>query len=512
MSTQPIVVDPSQVQSIQVDPSQVQAVGASQPGFLDKDIPLAGPWYNPTLSGIQSIGRGVRSAITGIGHTLDPNPEGDEPVVGGIGGQQVYRLSKSLADLGKETLEVPSAISDINSSQDPLSHYAKAAQDTAGEGAGQALVALGTEGLVRGIPAAVKAVGPVRQTAAESVVAPLVKTPLGMALENAKFGRNPASAIVDEGLVGTKQSLIEQSGKRLGELHDAADQALQQSPNAHVQIDIEPIIDQSIADAQTAARKVGNKAAVQRLSDLQDALKTEYGPIKGNPYEMNNLKRDIGDAASEIGAFKSTDPLEASAAGAMGDVYSGIKDAVNKQVPEVAPFNERSANLIAAKTALTRNLVRDAQQSILDSHTLYSAGAKTIKNTLASAPVRSAAAAVLRPGDSLPSIEGAAVSQAPTAIESGDQNATANASPESPAVAVSSQPANGRTNAGAEVHAESQPKLPVASGAPTNVTVPGSGNSYPAQYEVRDLSDIHRFEAKEAPKDKLEAKPKTDQQ
>jgi hypothetical protein len=91
-------------------------------------------------------------------------------------------------------------------------------------------------------------------------------------------------------------------------------------------------------------------------------------------------------------------------------------------------------------------------------------------------------------------------------------NAAANASPESPAAAVSPQPANGRTNAGAEVHAEGQPKLPVASGAPTNVTVPGSGNSYPAQYEVRDLSDIRRFEAKEAPKDKPEAKPKTDQQ
>jgi hypothetical protein len=94
----------------------------------------------------------------------------------------------------------------------------------------------------------------------------------------------------------------------------------------------------------------------------------------------------------------------------------------------------------------------------------------------------------------------------------GEPNATANTSPESSPAAIPSQPANGRTNAGAEVHAESQPKLPVASGAPTNVTVPGSGDSYPAQYEVRDLSDIHRFEAKETPKDKLEAKPKTDQQ
>ena len=49
--------------------------------------------------------------------------------------------------------QVPGAIRDINASADPLGTYAKAAQETASQGAGAALTALGTEGLSRGVSA-----------------------------------------------------------------------------------------------------------------------------------------------------------------------------------------------------------------------------------------------------------------------------------------------------------------------------------------------------------------------
>lgn len=65
-------------------------------------------------------------------------------------------------------------------------------------------------------------------------------------------------------------------------------------------------------------------------------------------------------------------------------------------------------------------------------------------------------------------------------------------SPASPT--VPSQPADGRTGPSAALYEPREPEFPVASGAPTNITVPGTDRSIPAQYEVRELSDIHPYE------------------
>jgi hypothetical protein len=114
----------------------------AEPGFLDKDIPLSGSLWNPTLSGIQSIGRGVRSAVQGIGQTIA------HPI------DTATKAVDAVADLPSQVAAIPSAIHDINQSPDALGLYAKAAQDTAGEGAGQALTALAGAGAVKGIGAA----------------------------------------------------------------------------------------------------------------------------------------------------------------------------------------------------------------------------------------------------------------------------------------------------------------------------------------------------------------------
>jgi hypothetical protein len=116
---------------------------AEEPGFLDKDIPLAGPWYNPTLSGLQSVGRGFREVGHAIAHPIDAATE----------------TVKSLANLPYEAASVPGAIRDINASPDPLAHYARAAQDTAGEGAAQAATGAATEGLIKAAPPIARAVG-----------------------------------------------------------------------------------------------------------------------------------------------------------------------------------------------------------------------------------------------------------------------------------------------------------------------------------------------------------------
>ena len=130
-----------------------------EPGFLDKNIPLSGPWYNPTLSGVQSIARGTVGALRGVGQTIA------HPI----------EAAKSLAEFPSQVAQVPAAVHDINASPDPLGTYAKVGQETAGQGAGQALVGLGTEGLVRGAPLAARIAKPVAAkvlTTASDIVDP----------------------------------------------------------------------------------------------------------------------------------------------------------------------------------------------------------------------------------------------------------------------------------------------------------------------------------------------------
>ncbi len=219
--------------------------------------------------------------------------------------------------------------------------------------------------LARGAGPVLDAANRVRGAAAEVVVKPLVRKPLGATLEDTKFNRDPAAGLVKEGLFGTKSQLVTKTEARIGELAKATDATLKNHPNANVQIDAKPIIDKAVDGAVSSAKKVGNQSSVKRLEDLRAALKNEYGATKGTPAEINALKQEVGKQAHDLGAFKSTDPLEASAAGAMRDVYGGLKDAINKAVPEVAPLNERVANLISAKTALNRNLALQENKSFL---------------------------------------------------------------------------------------------------------------------------------------------------
>lgn len=130
---QPIQAPPQQTFT---DVTPISQTSAEKSGPLDREIPLTS-YGNATLSGLQSIGRGLRGAVSGawntIAHPID--------------------TAKSIAELPSQAAQVPGAIRDINASQDPTGTYAKVGQETAGQGAGQALTALATEGIVKGAPA-----------------------------------------------------------------------------------------------------------------------------------------------------------------------------------------------------------------------------------------------------------------------------------------------------------------------------------------------------------------------
>lgn len=239
-----------------------------------------------------------------------------------------------------------------------------------------------------------------RSALAQKAVAPLVKKPLGATQTDIAFGRNPAQAITDEGLVGTKNQMVNQATKRIGQLSTAADKQLANHPNANTVTDIEPIIDGAIDSAQQAARRSGSKGAINRLEDLREALKTQYGDLQGTPLELNRLKQQIGDTASDLGAFKHTDPLESSAASAMSDIYTRLNDHIKSQVPEVAPINDRTANLISARMGLKRNAALESNKSLFEG-SLSTLPFRMFNKTAGSAPVRSVGARLLNAGNTL---------------------------------------------------------------------------------------------------------------
>ena len=186
MSSQPVTLDMSTAQPIQsgvkLDMSTAQPIsGAQKPapsGFLDKEIPLDS-YKNATLSGVQSIGRGIRSAGEGIYNTIA------HPI----------DTAKSIAQIPSQVAQVPGAIHDINQSPDPLGTYAKVGQETAGQGAGQALVGLGTEGLGKVAP-------PVIRGVAKGTNAVLDKAP-GAIGASAGAALGHASGIPGGGMIGS---------------------------------------------------------------------------------------------------------------------------------------------------------------------------------------------------------------------------------------------------------------------------------------------------------------------
>jgi hypothetical protein len=108
-----------------------------------------------TVHGLNRVAEETKNAAGGLwemGKDIVRNP--DRPLIapdteGKYKGQetivQKYNPLKGLGRIG----EVPAAVHDINASPSPLTHYGQAAEDTAAQGAGQTLTALGTEAGVK---------------------------------------------------------------------------------------------------------------------------------------------------------------------------------------------------------------------------------------------------------------------------------------------------------------------------------------------------------------------------
>lgn len=124
-----------------------EAAAPESKGWLDKDIPNT-DYGAATEIGVQSIARGVRDAAVGAYNTV----------------RHPIDTLKGVASLPGQVAQVPQAIHEINQGQDPLGTYAQVAQDTAGQGAGQAILAAATSGAAKA-PGAIRAALPAAKLA-----------------------------------------------------------------------------------------------------------------------------------------------------------------------------------------------------------------------------------------------------------------------------------------------------------------------------------------------------------
>lgn len=335
---------------------------------------------------LESIGHSVAAGLPLIGPAAASIGEqagtGD---VGGAAGRGVGQIA------GLKTVKALTPDVSVNPSE-------------VGKSIGEAVKTRSLEPIGKGVevkaPPAVEGFNKIRQAAAEKIVSPLARKPPVATMKDLRFGVNPGRAIAGEGLVaGSREALVGKINDRVAELSDSLDKQLQNHPNSANEIDAEPMIDKAVDAGIKEARKTGSEAAITRLEALRTALKNEHGAIKGTPFDINNLKRSVGDAASSLGAFKATDPIESSAASVMADLYTDLKDAVNKEIPEGKPLNERIADLIGARTGVARNIALHINKSPFSVLGPSHAAAKALEATVGSTPVRTGAAYVLNLGN-----------------------------------------------------------------------------------------------------------------
>jgi len=162
MSQDPYAQIAQPIQTTQADPYAAivkppPSAPVTQPTFMqvltqptDKTDKEYGGYTGPagvagaTIKGLDDVGRGAQDAVTGTWNIL----------------RHPIDTVKAAANLPLQAAQVPAAIHDINQSPDPTGSYLQAAQDTAAQGAGQALLAVATAGAGKAagkIPSAARA-------------------------------------------------------------------------------------------------------------------------------------------------------------------------------------------------------------------------------------------------------------------------------------------------------------------------------------------------------------------
>lgn len=155
-----------------------------------------------TVKGLDDVARGTQGALEGLYNTV----------------RHPIDTAKSIASLPSQAAQVPAAVKDINASPDPLGHYANAAQDTASQGAGQALTALAGAGVSEAVPY----IGPVGKAVVKGYAKKLVPGEIGEAIKAVNEARKPNPALTQSKPLASAPSPAAapaaQTGEALGQI------------------------------------------------------------------------------------------------------------------------------------------------------------------------------------------------------------------------------------------------------------------------------------------------------
>jgi hypothetical protein len=136
-----------------------------------------------TIHGLNDVAQGTKDAIKGAYDSVaQPPQDKTETAVSalGPGALPIYRMLRGLGHSAADATHVAAAIHDINQSPDPTGAYANVAEQTAAQGAGQALTAIGTEGVGKAA-SAVADISPTKLTAPVRAAVKAMNTALAKA-------------------------------------------------------------------------------------------------------------------------------------------------------------------------------------------------------------------------------------------------------------------------------------------------------------------------------------------
>lgn len=265
---------------------QLTASAAKQPSNTTQ--PSSDTWSNwsPTQA-LTSYGAATRSAIGGLAsdtvdavkgaaNFLKPTPQSDDEKtafdVAGLGGMYAHRIYDGLKGVKANPIEIASAIHDINSSKDPTGTYLKIAQKTASQGAGQALTALATEGVVKALPVAADAASGVKNLATDVI-------------QGEKVAQAPAKAALRSGASASAVDAGVEAGAQGGSIRSLLD---------------DPI--ESLATKERAAYDTINDASGTDLKSLYDHANDVQEALDDptNITQRSALQKELQTTQSQI--------------------------------------------------------------------------------------------------------------------------------------------------------------------------------------------------------------------
>lgn len=173
---------------------------------------------------------------------------------------------------------------------------------------------------------------------------------------------NPGEAVVKEGIYGnSKKGLLDQvrsSQDRIGPQIDLTHQAADQHG---IHFDTRPAfhpVDETIANAAKEQEVGTHNKALGFLKEKTNQMGID--PVSGEaqvtdvprnmdmkPTEANTLKRGVGRTR-----WAATEPGSATLEAGRRQTYGNLKEQIHKEVPEVAPLDERYSGLTEAENAL----------------------------------------------------------------------------------------------------------------------------------------------------------------